>query len=72
MCFQNDDFNDMSLHLGNLRQRVSSRQVGPRQDNSMRLLLHESRIDELEYEGADYVEDSQVTEQAAAVGNVDD
>ena len=40
----------------------------------MRLLLHESRIDELDIEGAAATDtlDSQVTEQAEAVGFLDD
>lgn len=40
----------------------------------MRLLLHESRIDELNIEGAAATDtlDSQVTEQAEAVGFLDD
>ena len=38
----------------------------------MRLILHESRIDELEYEGAQDTLDSVRTVQAEAVGFVDD
>ena len=40
----------------------------------MRLILHESRIDEFEYEAGlnDHIEESQATERADAVGFVDD
>ena len=67
MYFQADEFNNMSMNLDNLRERVSSKRVnrhdGPRLQGERRLILHESRIDELEYEeGASDTMDSQRTE----------
>jgi hypothetical protein len=75
MCFQAEDFNNMSLNLDNLRERLSSRRISgnARSNGNMRFDLHESRIDELEYEelAVDTL-DSQRTVQAEAVGFVDD
>ena len=51
MCLQNMEFNNLSMNQDNLQQRVSSIRRGPNQDASMRLVLHESRIEGLELEG---------------------
>ena len=66
MCFQADEFINMALNSDNLRERVSSKRVnlhdGPRLKGQRRLILHESRIEELDYEGASDTLDSQCTE----------
>ena len=60
MCFQADEFNNFSMNMdsSSLRERVSSRRCGVRQEAARRLELHESRIDELEYEGVSDTLDS--------------
>ena len=51
MSFQADEFNNLSMNIDNLRERVSSKRFGARREAARRLVLHESRIEELENEG---------------------